>query len=69
MNEEQPAFKIGYQDFNNGQTMDDCPYPKESFDRLYWYKGWLEARTNKNVGHILDKYEHLYSKGQEISNK
>lgn len=47
----------GIDAFNSGQPDTVCPYPLHSNNgkRLQWMSGYYEARTEKNVGHILKK--------------
>lgn len=47
--EGQAAFQEGLPDFDN-------PYPRGDHRRMFWFAGWLDARTNHSLGHIFKKY-------------
>ena len=55
-------FMQGKLAFEQGHPDSVCPYAKSSdskhetgANRTQWMSGYYEARTNKNVGHILNK--------------
>lgn len=56
-NEINSIREMGAKAFHQGLPDTVCPYPIHSGTgrRLEWMSGYYEARTQKNVGHILNK--------------
>ena len=50
------AYFEGLADYWKGVTDTECPY-KDGNQRRAWFTGWLDARTNDNLGHIFKKYK------------
>lgn len=46
----------GRQGFNDGNGVGDCPYGIGDTRRVDWFVGYYQAQTDRNVGHVLDKY-------------
>jgi len=38
------AYKHGFDDFERGVKLENCPYAKGTIERLDYYKGWRDAR-------------------------
>jgi ribosome modulation factor len=69
MSKSEESFQKGVEDFNSGVDVDNSPFEKDSFQRLNWLRGWYEARTEKNIGHVLKKYENIRTEKQKIDSK
>ena len=53
-----PALKEdGAKWFNAGEGIEACPFPPGDTRRVDWFCGYYAAQVEKNVGHILRKYE------------
>lgn len=53
------AYAAGRRAFRDGVLIDENPYPDNRAHqaaRKSWFDGWLDKRTENNVGHILEKY-------------
>jgi ribosome modulation factor len=56
INRDSPAFREGVAAFQSGASESSCPYPKSDVGRASWFTGYFHARTDSNVGRILDHY-------------
>lgn len=53
MTRDEEAFRLGYADYRNGRTLQDCPYLRAAYRRSSgrlvieaqnWLEGWRVAR-------------------------
>lgn len=49
------AWWLGYMQCNDGYGIDENPFV-DALDRLEWFRGYVECRTENRIGHILEKY-------------
>lgn len=47
-------YQRGQDAFRLMRTMDDCPHENGDM-RVAWLTGWLDARTNHRLGHVLKR--------------
>ena len=53
------AYVRGRLAFRDGRLIDENPYPDNRAgrgERRAWFDGFVSARTEDRVGHILEKY-------------
>lgn len=55
MTKNSKEYENGKQAFKDKKDVDSNPYEKD-YDRIEWFKGWYNERTNQFVGKILKKY-------------
>lgn len=55
-----PQYICGAKAYDKGFVMDDCPWPlnqpREAENRSLWFHGWLDRRTEIELGPIFAKY-------------
>ena len=51
-------YDEGRKAFDDGQDIDDCPYPPKNFSmyRIAWLTGWLDGRRWQRLGHLYEKH-------------
>lgn len=50
-------YQQGENSFGLGEPDTTSPYPKGTNQYSLWITGWIVAKINSRVGHILEKYE------------
>jgi ribosome modulation factor len=52
-------YEQGSDAYSAGKPDSECPYPPKQGNgaqRISWFNGWLDARTQDKLGHIFEKY-------------